>query len=1075
MGRTPEEVRQLEEITRALEAYEAESRDFRREVQLLIEKKYEEKRNTLANSYERAIRDLEVIERKERLDAIAQFEEFLLRYPNDPKYTPDVMFRLAELYYERASDDHIVAMREYEERIKTLDPEKAGSMPPEPVVDFSKSIALYRKLIGGFPTYKFNDAAHYLLGYCLEKQNEFEKGREAYQQLIAKYPKSKFTVEAWVRIGEYYFDAYTEADSLSKAAAAYEAAIQDPAHALYDKALYKLGWTYYRMDRFDDAVDRFLALTDFYEARAKEKGEEVGGDLRNEALQYTAISFADEKWGSLVKAQEKFTKLGGRPYEPEIYRRMANVYFDQTKHADAIEAYRLVLQKDPLAKDAPQIQQRIVQAYERDRRLEEAFAESSKLANMFGPGTPWHEKHKRDPDVLSAAQELAEKSLYSSAIYHHQQALVYKQESKFEQARAAFEVAAKAYDAYLARFPRSKNAYEMQFYLAECLYNSFQFAPAGKHYAAVRDSPQDNKYLPDAAYSTVLAWQKQVELEVKAQTIPKLEPILSKDRKEGEAVKPIPLAESEKSLVAASDAFVSKIPKDDKAAGIAYKAGELFYAHNDFPEARRRFEELVKTYPTAEVAKYATNLIVESLLTEKNWAEVEQVAGRLAANKEVIDPKSELYKDLVKFKLAGRFKLADELMAKGDYDNAAKKYIELVDEEPKHEFADKALNNAAVCYENVRRFESALKLYERIFREYPSSKLADSALFRVAVNAENSYDFDKAVDNYQKLVKDYPASKDREAALFNAGRLLEGLQRYEEAAAAFLRYADLFQNAEDAPKNQYRAALIYEKQSAWEREIRALTEFVDKFSSKPPQRELIIDGRKRVGDAFQKLAKESDAKKSYKKAIEDFDRFGLKPAEHQLAAAAAAEACFLLAEYEFKDFDKLKIGGTKKALEKSFTAKRNAVKKVKDAYAQCFKYKNLEWTLAALYRQGHALERFAQTILETPTPPEIKRYGEEAEILYKDTLAQQTVALEDKAVESYALTLAEARKNRITNEWTKRTLEALNRYRPKEYPVLKEPMRWLTGDAVYPEGLVESAEGPTKESFQPQKLKGDEK
>ena len=46
------------------------------------------------------------------------------------------------------------------------------------------------------------------------------------------------------------------------------------------------------------------ALADYYEAQAKAKGEdEVGGDLRNEALQYTAISFADEKWGSLAKAQ----------------------------------------------------------------------------------------------------------------------------------------------------------------------------------------------------------------------------------------------------------------------------------------------------------------------------------------------------------------------------------------------------------------------------------------------------------------------------------------------------------------------------------------------------------------------------------------------------------------------------------------------------------------------------------------------------------------------------------------------------------------------------------------------------
>src|SRR5688572_25517558 len=66
LGRTPDEERQLDEISRALETYENESKDFRREVQLLVEKKYEEKRSGLANSYEKAIRDLEVMERKER-------------------------------------------------------------------------------------------------------------------------------------------------------------------------------------------------------------------------------------------------------------------------------------------------------------------------------------------------------------------------------------------------------------------------------------------------------------------------------------------------------------------------------------------------------------------------------------------------------------------------------------------------------------------------------------------------------------------------------------------------------------------------------------------------------------------------------------------------------------------------------------------------------------------------------------------------------------------------------------------------------------------------------------------------
>src|SRR5258707_9594871 len=173
---------------------------------------------------------------------------------------------------------------------------------------------------------------------------------------------------------------------LAKAAEAYEAAVKDTGHLLYDKAMYKLGRTYYRMDRFEDAVSRFTALLDHYEQKGGAKPEE-GGDLRGEALQYTALSFADEKWGSLEKAKAFFQKLGGRRYEAEIYKRLGDVYFDQTKHPEASEAHRLVLAKDPLSKGAPQIQERIVPAYEPHRQLAEAAKGSQGLAGQFHPGS----------------------------------------------------------------------------------------------------------------------------------------------------------------------------------------------------------------------------------------------------------------------------------------------------------------------------------------------------------------------------------------------------------------------------------------------------------------------------------------------------------------------------------------------------------------------------------------------------------------------------------------------------------------------------------------------------------------
>jgi TolA-binding protein len=474
------------------------------------------------------------------------------------------------------------------------------------------------------------------------------------------------------------------------------------------------------------------------------------------------------------------------------------------------------------------------------------------------------------------------------------------------------------------------------------------------------------------------------------------------------------------------------------------------------------------------VAKYAVNLTVETYLIDKNWAMVEKATQDLMKTG-IVDAKSDAGKDLQKFKLGSRFKLAEELMAKGAFDDAAKKYLELVDEDPKHEFADKALNNAAVCYENTRRFDSALRLYERITKDYPQSKLADAALFRVAVNAENSYDFDKAVVSYQKLVKDYEKSKDREAALFNTARLLEGLQRYNEAANAYLRYADLYPKSEDAPKNQYRAALIYEKQGDYPKEIGALNEFVQKFSNDKTQVELVVEAKKRIAECWTKLNKDTEARKAFAAAADEFDQRGLKPETAPRAADAAGFARFQLAEVELRDFDKLKISGSGKALEKSFKTKKDAVKEVQAEYDKIIKYKRAEWTLAALYRKGYILERFGASLLEVPIPAEVKRAGDEAVAAYQDLLAQQTVQLEDKAVELYIATLAEARKQHISNEWTKRTLESLNRFRPKEYPVLKDPKLMMSSEAIYQDGVVGAVEGPQRAVDAPQKLKGDDK
>ncbi len=1050
----------LKAFGEALQRFEVEARDYRGEIQRSVQKQFDDRRRFLSEQFEQAISDLDGLERLEREAAIFRFEEFLSRYPDDPQFTPDAMFRLAELYYEKSNDDYRLATDQFREEARRAAGE--GREPPvEPLKSYAPSIALYQRLLTGFPDYKFTHGIYYLLAYCLGEMGQGQEAQVAYQALIERFPTSPFVPEAWVRLGDWHFDEVA-ASSLLQAADAFSRMYAYPEHGLYARAVYKLGWTYYRMDDYAQAVDSFTRLLDFYVARASTTGEAPGGDVWPEAIQYTAISFADDRWGGVAKAKAFFAARGGRPYQAEIFSRLGDIFYDETKFAAAVEAYQVVLASDPLSADAPRIQGRIVMAWSRDRRFDREAVERQVLVDAYSVGTPWWEKNKGNPDLVASVRSLVEKSLMAAASFHHAQGQRFKAEGKLEDAVSEYRVAAKAYGDYLARFPHSKQAYELNYNYADCLYNALSFEQAARVYAAVRDDPADDKYWSEAAVSAVISWEGEVTRLLRAGQLPERKVLLSTDRKEREEIKPLPLPEVYQSLVRESDVFVARRGDAAQAATLAFKAGEVFYRHNAFEEARCRFEEVVGRWPGNEVAQFAANLIIESLLTMKDWTAVEAASARLQSAE--VARNATLHASLQKFKLGGRFKRAMQLMEEKQYEPAAVLFTALVQEDPRHEFADKALYNAASCYEGSRRFESALRMYERISVEYPRSTLADEALFRVGFNAENTYDFEKAVDRYVLLVEKYPTSKHRKDALYNAARAQENLQRYDAAAVAFVRYARAYPDAEDAARTQFHAALIYEKNGEWRKEIAALQDFTRRFGGSK-EHELLVQSQLKMALAHRELKDEKAAKAGYAATVAEFGRRGLKPESAPRAAAAAAEARFRLAEYDFERYDAITLPTTTdpKKLKKALEAKFAEAKRVAPLYDEVSKYRRPDWILAAFYRKAYLLERLAQTIYDAPVPPEFKKPGNEEYLAaYQDGLSQFAQPYEDQAVTVYVQAIEAARKLHVKNEWTKKIGESLARYRPREYPILKEARARMITEDLSPVPLAETPDGPAR-------------
>lgn len=1086
----------LAEMAAALQDFELQAREYRNDVRLIIERTFEQRRDELGEKFERAIREYEGGEREERIAAIALFERFVARYPGDEKYTPDAMTRLAELYFEKNEDDNQRALAEYQDRINLG---AVDEPPPEPIKKYDKPIELYQRVLSGFPNYRLNDAVQYLLAFCLGEQDEPERALQEYRLLIDKYPTSKYVAEAWVRIGEYYFD-YSGPDineKLLEAIKAYSNAVRYPDSPMFDKALYKLGWSYYRLDDFDHGVDAFIALVDHYD-RLQAAGKDDGGDLRAEALQYTAISFTDEKWvKSTEEAQPRllsvpkmiayFQRIGPRGYEDELYRKLGDMLFDSTKYRESVEAYRLVLEKNPLAADAPKVQERIVTAFARDQDKVSAFAEREKLVRDYGEKSAWAQANKSDQDVLKVARDLVEKSLLATAQYHHAQAAEYDKgavdEARLPEERAQmglkaiaeYRDAAKAYGEYLAEFPHSKDLYEIQYYHAETLFSSGQFAAAADEYERVRDSNTDNKYLANSAYNIVLALQREIEQQELQGLLERREPC-DATKCEGLDFTPVPIADIRLRLIAAADTYLKKIPTAEDAPILSYKAGQTYFTYFHFDVARARYEDVIARFPDKDVSDYAYEDILITYLLIKDWVNVEAFADRQLRESKAVkaDPAKYDAKRLLKY--GARFNRANLQMEAKKWEDAAKLYISIVDDTEregrasgkKWENSDKALYNAAACFVELRRFDSAMRTYERLFTDYEDSSLAQDALFFVAANAEKAFDFEKAILTYLKLVNSpkFEKSPKRVAALFNAGQLLEALQRYDEAAAAYQRYAKEFPNEADAPAQAYQAAVIFQRMKNWPKLIDGLNKFTAQFKDQkkyPGESERIVQARLKIALAQRELKDERAAQASFQTVIREFQSRGMTK-DNYLAAQSAGEARFWITQSEFDEFNRMKFDpkgrGAKlaKATQEQLQKLAAKLEDVKVHFREVFGYgpAAAEWILAALYRIGETDELFAQKLLESPCPAEIKaELGEEGCIEYRIALEEQVQPIIDRSAIAYEFAQDRAEELRISNKWTKLTNEKVCQNSPAKCKSLKDPLTKFISDELSPRPLVE--------------------
>ncbi|HEV3030102.1 MAG TPA: tetratricopeptide repeat protein [Polyangia bacterium] len=840
----------LDELAADVKHFSDMVTEYRSTARDVLKRAFKEKMKAVSEKYDVQIDSNDRDARDRRRDAIAMFEAFLQKYPNDKRWTPDAMFRLAELYYEKSAEDYLDADEAYKKAIE-------GPSPPDtppPKVDYTPTITLYKSLLTEFPNYRFLDAAYYLLGFCLGEMGEDQQAKQAllalvcankfkpldtpppapknggsedvYDGCVAVRKDSKFLPESWTRIGEFHFDSASE---LKYAIAAFKKVLTYKDSPYYDRALYKLAWSYYRDNRFPEAVRQFDNLVKYADARTA-AGQKVGSDLRPEAIQYLGVSFGEPDWdgdtlpdpiNGLQRMMEFYRGREGEPHVREVFQRLGDIYFDQTKYADAVAVYKALLERWPYYADAPRVQDKIVRAYEKDRNLIQAAKERELLGRQYSKGGDWYQHNKENPEALAVAQQLAEDALLTAATNVHAAAQACKtkwQENqkdlkKLEDCKAMYAAAADLYEKYLAVYPNSKKSYEFSAFYADTLYYSGQLEKAIAAYQNVRDSQLDNKYQEDASFRMIKAYEEIIDQMKKAKKLE--DPPIPDEKNTKPPVVAIPMPDVYRKYVDAIDWYVEHI-KNERTSELKYAAAVIALRYREWPNARQRLTQISELYCASkpEVGFKAYDAILQTYFIDysvedeeakdcalgKLLAVAEQFGespcGKAASAKPYLDRFAQIKASVKTTVITKRLQLSMENEEKGTnkeltmcHDGTGGIAIVTGIATPTKPGETPAPTTGAPSKLSTQLDVGlALDLID-IVNANPKDPGAPTALNNACVIYEKLFQFGQATQCYERLYADYPDSEWGKEALWNASRNHYRFFEFDQAVKGYMTVA----------------------------------------------------------------------------------------------------------------------------------------------------------------------------------------------------------------------------------------------------------------------------------------------
>jgi len=999
------------ELRLAAEDYFISSKEFIAEIEsIAANEKYFEKIR-IGENFESTIQNLSLLESANRSKSIELFETYIKRYPSSD-YAPDVLYRLAQLYFEEDSLTYIRNQEKYQKQYEDFKAGRINSLPIEPQISYKNTINTIRVLNRRYPKYKFRDMALYLLGYAYFEQGDIDLTAEIFEQLADEFPNSSKLPEIYTRLGEYYFDF----EMYEKAISYYSHVLEYPDSVFYDKVLYKLAWSYYRLRRINEMADYFTALIDLHD---RKHGQESTSTFKREAINYITIGFTEHAKG-IEDIYNYFRRKGNRYYEFEVMQKVLELYTLSARLDDAEKAISFIFNKYQNHPKNPQLFDSLIEAYARAGKTENVLKLRDNLLKLFGDSSSWRKNNASDIMAVINANKIIEKNIIASALH-------YQEEADKSKDYKYYIKAGSLYNEFLNKYYTSFLAVGARHNYAQVLFNLKQYEDAVEEFYRVISLDKENTYIETSSYFLVLSRQNILKKHDKKYLSSELNVARDKD---GKVVLALELNNYEKLLIQDATKYEEYNPKGTRIPTVWYLVAEIYFRNNNFEKARDYYKKIITNFPKERISIDSIKNIIASYNYEENYSEVQEWSNRLLKSGAISKSKEEMNE--IRGLLTGSlFKTAKLLESNNKFIEAAEEYIRLANQHPNSTHATAALYNAGFIYENLNKPLLAIQTYNILITKYPKTKFGANTMYRIAVNYEYQLDFDKAMETYKKLVNNYPNEQTAVDSYYNIARLYRANNDFKRAASNLTAYYKREKELKDKNLAILQAARLYERSLDYNEAIKTYSYYIDLNKN---NLDAVMESLVLIGRLYIKLNDTKRANEYYNRAINSYKASGSP--DSLIAKHYFAEAIFRNIEIKVIKYEALKIGSNLARMEKIFLDKDKLYNELMKELIGVVMLGSAEWSLASLYMLGYLSQDFANFLYEAPIPKEINT--EDLIQEYQVQLQMKAMPYEDTAIENYEKCISESARLKVINEWSKKARYSLSILKPDLYKVEKE-------------------------------------